>query len=101
MKDESMNRSEIINKLRGFKADYKERYGFKRIGIFGSVARDMAKKNSDIDIIVEQNKPDLFILGCIKTDLEEKFGRKVDIVRLRENMNLYLKKRIDKEALYV
>jgi len=96
-----MNQSEIINKLRGFKSDYKDLYSFKRIGIFGSVARNTNEKDSDIDIIVEQNKPDLFILGCIKTDLEKEFGKKVDIVRLRDNMNSYLKQRINKEAVYV
>jgi len=37
----------------------------------------------------------------IKQDLEEKFHRSVDIVRYRDRMNAFLKKRIDKEAVYV
>jgi predicted nucleotidyltransferase len=37
----------------------------------------------------------------IKQDIEEKFGRHVDIVRYRETMNPFLKKRIDSEAVYV
>jgi len=56
---------------------------------------------SDIDIVVELNKPDLFYLVDIKQDLEEKFHRPVDIVRYRDRMNAFLKKRIDKEAVYV
>ena len=46
-------------------------------------------------------EPDLFILGCIKTELEEQFGKKVDIVRFRTGMNSFLKKRIEQEAIYV
>jgi len=46
-------------------------------------------------------KPDLFYLVGIKPDLEEKFRRRVDIVRYRETMNGFLKKRINKEAVYV
>jgi predicted nucleotidyltransferase len=37
----------------------------------------------------------------IKQDLEEIFSVSVDIIRYRENMNSFLKKRIDKEAVYV
>ena len=58
--------------------------------------------NSDsVDIVVELGKPDLFYLIGIKQDLEEKFNRPVDIVRYRDRMSAFLKKRIDKEAIYV
>ncbi len=56
---------------------------------------------SDIDVVVELRKPDLFYLIGIKQDLEEKFHRPVDIVRYRDKMNTFLKGRIDKEAVYV
>ena len=58
-------------------------------------------KRGDIDIVVKQNEPDLFLLGCIKTDLEEAFGKQVDIVRFRHDMNAFLKSRIMREAVYV
>ncbi|MCK5543450.1 MAG: putative DNA binding domain-containing protein [Spirochaetales bacterium] len=74
-----------------------KRYNFSKIGIFGSVARDSAHESSDIDIIIELNSPDLFLLGTIKYELKEK----VDIIRLRNGMNAFLKSRIDKEAIYV
>jgi Nucleotidyltransferase domain. len=56
---------------------------------------------SDIDVVVELERPDLFNLIGIKQDLEEQFGRSVDIVRYREKMNDFLKRRIDQEAVYV
>ncbi|MCD6295803.1 MAG: hypothetical protein J7M30_01460 [Deltaproteobacteria bacterium] len=50
---------------------------------------------------MEQKTPDMFLLGSIKSDLEEKLGIKVDIIRLRKEMNAFLKKRIEQEAIYV
>jgi predicted nucleotidyltransferase len=87
--------------LRRFKEMNKDRYEIIRIGIFGSAARDNMNEQSDIDVVVELGKPDLFYLIGIKQDLEEKFHRTVDIVRYRERMNAFLKGRIDKEAFYV
>ena len=96
-----MKRDEIILSLRRFKELNKDRYEIIRIGIFGSAARDNMKEQSDIDVVVELGKPNLFYLIGIKQDLEEKFHRTVDIVRYREKMNAFLKGRIDKEAVYV
>lgn len=96
-----MKRLEILSKLHKFKENNQGKYQFTKIGIFGSVARDNAGKQSDIDIVVELQKPDLFTLGSIKTDLEDEFGTKVDIIRLHKKMNSFLKKRIDQEAIYV
>ncbi|MDL1957831.1 MAG: nucleotidyltransferase domain-containing protein [Deltaproteobacteria bacterium] len=96
-----MKRDEIVLSLRRFKEMNKDRYEIIRIGIFGSAARDNMDEQSDIDVVVELGKPDLFYLIGIKQDLEEKFHRTVDIVRYRERMNAFLKGRIDKEAVYV
>ena len=96
-----MKRDEIIPTLRRFKEMNRDRYEIIRIGVFGSAARDSMNEQSDIDVVVELGKPDLFYLIGIKQDLEEKFHRPVDIVRYRDRMNAFLKKRIDKEAVYV
>ena len=47
-----------------------------------------------------KSKPDLFLFIGIKHDLEERLQRSVDIVSYRANMNQFLRKRIDVEALY-
>ncbi len=96
-----MERNEIIRTLRGFVEMNRDRYEIIRIGVFGSAARDSMDEQSDIDVVVEIGKPDLFYLIGIKQDLEEKFHMPVDIVRYRDKMNAFLKKRIDKEAIYV
>ena len=96
-----MDRSEILNRLEHFKARYQEIYRFRKIGIFGSVARQTASEASDLDVLVEQIEPDLFLLGAIKADLEKEFGVKIDVIRIRKGMNRYLAKRISQEAVYV
>jgi predicted nucleotidyltransferase len=57
--------------------------------------------HSDIDIVMETGKQDLFNLIGMKQDLEEKMCLPVDIVSYRKNMNPFLRQRIDKEAIYV
>jgi len=78
-----------------------EKYDIIKIGLFGSAARESMIEESDIDVVVELGKPDLFNLIGIKQDLEEQLHRSVDIVRYRGKMNAFLKRRIDKEAVYV
>lgn len=96
-----MSRSEIIQELKKFKEENAEEYGILALGIFGSVAKDEAKKNSDVDVVVKIKKQDLFKLIGIKQDLEEIFNVPVDVISYREKMNSFLKKRIEKEAIYV
>lgn len=50
-----MKKEEIVEKLRGNKEKLKE-FGVKRIGIFGSCARDATTEESDVDIVVEFEK---------------------------------------------
>ena len=75
-----MKRDEIMPTLRRFKELNKDRYEIIRIGVFGSAARNSMNEQSDIDVVVELGKPDLFYLIGIKQDLEEKFHMPVDIV---------------------
>jgi predicted nucleotidyltransferase len=96
-----VQRKEILQKLLLYKQKHKNKYDITKIGIFGSASRDCMNEKSDIDIVVELVKPDLFCLIGIKQDLEEYFNCPVDIIRLRDQMNPFLKDRIEKEAVYV
>ena len=88
------------NLLAQYKQASSSKYGIKRIGIFGSVARGEQHEGSDVDICVELAEPDVFALVHIKEELEELFGTSVDIVRMRDRMNPILRKNIDKEGIY-
>ena len=96
-----MNRDYILNLLTQYKNDNYKKYEIENIGLFGSVARGEATELSDIDICIKTKTPDIFMLVHIKEELQNLFHKSVDIVRLRDRMNPYLKKRIDKEAIYV
>ena len=96
-----MHRSEILCILKDFKNNHAAEYGINKIGVFGSVARDQATEQSDVDIVVKTETPDPFNIVHIKDDLENLTGHHVDIIRLRTNMNTFLLKRIEKEAVYV
>ncbi len=96
-----MKREEILHKLLLYKQKHKSQYDIIKIGIFGSASKDCMNEKSDIDVVVELVKPDLFCLIGIKQDLEEYFGCPVDIIRLRDQMNSFLKDRIKKEVVYV
>jgi predicted nucleotidyltransferase len=50
----------VIDKLRRRKSMFERDYGVKRIGVFGSFARNEADETSDVDIVVEMTEPDLF-----------------------------------------
>ena len=87
--------------MRLLKPEFEKNYGITRLGLFGSIARNEIHENSDIDIVVEMREPDLFYMVHIKEILENDFKRPVDVIHFRENMNKYLKTRIQAEALYV
>ncbi len=94
-------RSHVLQVLRDVKPVLEEKYGVTHLGVFGSVARNEATPESDIDVVIEMKEPSLFTAVHIKEALEEALNMRVDLVRYREQMNTYLKARIEKEAVYV
>jgi len=94
-------KDKIISVLRDISPLLMEKYGVTKIGIFGSVARGQAGESSDVDIVYEIIKPNGFTAVHLKEELELKLNYPVDLVRYREKMNPLLKKRIDKEGVYV
>jgi len=96
-----MRREEILQTLAGFRKRKQDEFGIVRIGIFGSVARGEIAGTSDVDVVVELVQPDLLLLVGIKQELEDLLQEPVDVVRYRDRMNPFLKRRIEQEAVYV
>jgi len=94
-----MSKNEILAYLQEHYLEFSKKYSVEKIGLFGSYARDEATQDSDIDIFVEMH-PKLLDMIAIKQLIEEDLHKKVDIVRLREKMNPYLKKRILRDGIY-
>jgi uncharacterized protein len=95
------DREKVLQELRKIKPDLAKRYGVTKLGIFGSLARNEIREDSDVDIVLEMREPNLFFMVHIKEDLEERFKVPVDVIRYRDMMNHRLKARIDHEAVYV
>ena len=96
-----MNRQSALSALERCKPMLQAKYQVTRLGLFGSVARGEMREGSDVDVVIEMERPNLFLAANIKEELESIFQCPVDLVRYRERMNPMLKRRIEREAIYV
>jgi uncharacterized protein len=96
-----MNRDDILSFLKDFKVRYADKYGIVSLGVFGSVARGEIRDDSDVDIYVTTKTPDPFALIHFRGLIERELCCHVDLIRLRDKMNPFLKKRIEQEGIYV
>ncbi len=80
--------------------DLQKRFDVKKIAIFGSTARGENSAKSDIDIIVELEKPiGFFAFIELENYLQKILGKKVDLTT-RNSLKPAIKKSILKEAIY-
>ncbi len=76
----SLNRTAILNIIHQEMPTLRQRFGVEQLALFGSFARDEASENSDIDLVVSLAKPLGFAFVELAEYLEEKLGRKVDLI---------------------
>lgn len=101
MSETVLDRTQLHAQLEAFLERHGDEYGLRTLGYFGSYARDEAGQGSDIDIVFDTDKPNLFLAVMMKQDLEAWLGRPVDVLQLRGMTNDRLKARIGAEAVYV
>lgn len=95
-----MDKTKALDILREYMRENASVLGIREIGVFGSTARDEAEDNSDIDIVVDIDPPRFLTLARIQRDLENQFGKKIDLIRKRESMNSFLQRCIEEDAVY-
>ena len=83
-----------------FKPELINKYPIASIGLFGSIVRDDFSINSDIDIIIEFNRPIGIEFITLADELEKKLDRKVDLVSRAGIKPKYFKE-IELEIIYV
>ncbi|WP_321418555.1 nucleotidyltransferase family protein [uncultured Methanomethylovorans sp.] len=72
-----------------------------KAGIFGSFARNKAKEDSDIDILVKfKSRKSLFDLARLELELERESRRKVDVITY-DSINPLIKEHIMKEEVKI
>lgn len=78
-----------------------EPYNPIKIGVFGSQARNDASEESDLDLLINVQRPlNLFNLIEIEEELSDLLGIDVDLVT-EQSLNKHLKPYIDKEIKYI
>lgn len=76
-----MNKQAVLRRLADSIEEIQRRFSVKALSIFGSIARDEATDNSDVDVLVEfDQKANFDLFMDLKFYLEELLGTGVDLV---------------------
>lgn len=95
-----MRRDTILSILTKHQLTLKK-LGVKSLALFGSVARDEARPDSDVDFLVELEPPITFDRYMdVKFFLEDRLGTPVDLVS-KGSLKPQIRELVEKEAIYV
>jgi predicted nucleotidyltransferase len=93
-----MKRDEVLTLLAAHREQLQD-MGVKSLDLFGSVARDEADSNSDVDFLVEFNRPGgLFQLLQVQYYLEDILGCAVDL-GTQEALKEHLREPVLKDSI--
>ena len=95
-----ITKNDILNKLNDLKPILYREYAVKQIGLFGSFSDDSYTDDSDIDLLVEFERPIGWKYFSLEIYLENIFGRKIDMVT-KNALKEQIKDRILKQVKYV
>ena len=95
-------KDELLQVLKSCRQGLTERFGVIDLAVFGSYAKELQKKRSDVDILVELDKAHKTFDNYmeLKFFLSRAIGGKVDLV-LKDSVREELKARIFREAVHV
>jgi len=93
-------KNDIIKKLIELKPILYRDFLVKRIGLFGSFSDDSFTDRSDIDLLVEFEKPIGWKYFSLEIYLEKTFGRKIDLVT-KNALKEQMKEKILNQVKYV
>ena len=75
-----LTKIDILSKLKELKPELVKDYSVREIGLFGSFSDGSETEESDIDILVELERPIGWKILTLEIYLEKIFGRKIDLV---------------------
>lgn len=93
-------KGEYIDILRSHAPELKAQFGIKSMRIFGSVARDEQRENSDVDIFVSM-PPKFFNYIAASQYLEELLGCEVDLICDHSNIRPFFRNQIEQDGINV
>ena len=96
-----MKRDLVFQILNQHKPKLEEQFGVKSLSLFGSVAKDESTNTSDVDLLVEFNRPvGYFGLFALQDHLEELLDCHVDLGTL-DSLKPYIRERLKGELIHV
>ena len=96
-----MKQEVVLQTLKQKNAELITKFGVKSLQLFGSVARDDATSTSDVDLLVEFNRPvGYFGLFALQDYLEKLLGCPVDL-GTPDSLKPYIKERVIGELIRV
>ncbi len=96
-----MTRDEVLSFLSFHRQELMERFGVYSLALFGSVARDEAGPDSDVDILVEfRETPGLSEYMSLKFWIEDRLGCRVDLV-MEKALKSWARPWVEAEAIRV
>ena len=75
-----LSEKDILSKLKELKPVLYKDYSVKKIGLFGSFSDGTFTDNSDIDILIELERPIGWKYFSLELYLEKVFNKKIDLV---------------------
>ena len=99
--NERMKREQVLRLLKEQNLQLARQYGVQSLELFGSVARDEATSSSDVDLLVEFNRPvGYFGLFALQEYLEKLFGCPVDL-GTQNSLKPHIRERVMGELIHV
>lgn len=96
-----MKQEIVLQILKQKNAELAQQFGVKSLLLFGSVARDEATAASDVDLLVEFNRPvGYFGLFALQDHLEKLLGCRVDL-GTPDSLKPYIRERVMGELIRV
>lgn len=74
-----VTKTRVINILRKQLPQLRAKYGVEKMAVYGSFAKGTARKQSDVDILVQLTRPLGLEFVQLAYELEASLGRKVDL----------------------
>lgn len=97
---ETLSKDEIIDQIRAEKQFLKDHFGVISIGLFGSYAKNQQTADSDIDLLVEFSEPRFDWMASLYDHLENKFNKRIEIVRKHHLLRSRFAERVEQEIIY-
>ena len=96
-----MKRDQVVRLLNEHKPVLQQRFGLTKLALFGSVARDTAREDSDVDVLVDFDgpaTPDAYF--GVQFYLEDLLGCPIDLVTERA-LRHQLRPYVERDAIVI